>query len=73
MLNFHVLATELRQLVAAIEVERFSGIVTSIKLTASFDAQAGLVKNLPFVEYTYSHEVQNKTIFEHLYVQNALR
>jgi hypothetical protein len=53
-LNFNILNMQIRQVDCEIYLERFSGIVTEIFLSVSFDAQAGLVMNLPFLNYQYS-------------------
>lgn len=68
-----MVATKLVQLECAVEVEVFSGIVTSIELTAGYHAEAGMIENLPLVDYTYNKAMKNRTIFSHLYIQNELR
>lgn len=69
-LNFHILNSEIRSITCHIYVEKYSGIVTEIDLQVSFDAQAGLIKNLPFVDYFYNQKMRNHDIFSHLYLNN---
>ena len=54
-------------------VEKFSGIVTQVDLFVGFDAKAGLIKNLPYLEYHYMQKLNNNQIFETLYTDLDLR
>lgn len=47
--------------------------MVQIDLQVNFDAQAGLIKNLPFLEYNYSQKLNNKEIFAHFYEDFHLR
>lgn len=52
-LNYNQLSLVIRKVDCEILIEKFSGIVTEIKLSVSYDAEAGLIRNLPFMEYNY--------------------
>ena len=69
-LNFHVINSIIRSVNCYIYVEKYSGIVTEIDLQVSFDAQVGLIRNLPFVDYFYNQKMHNLTLFNHLYFNN---
>lgn len=69
-LNFHVLNSVIRSVSCHIYVEKFSRIVTEIDLQVNFDAQVGLIRNLPFVDYFYNYKMRNLTMFNHLYIHN---
>ena len=73
MLSFHWLATHLESLDCTIEVEAYSGLVTSVELMASINAEAGMIRSLPLATYNYRREMHNRKIFSHLYEQNELR
>lgn len=61
----------IRKVNCNIYIEKFTGTVYQIDLKVNFDAQAGLIKNLPYLEYTYEQKLGNLTIFSHLYYNNV--
>lgn len=66
-LNYNQLNLIIREVKCDLFIEKFSGTVTEINLQVSYDAQAGLIRNLPFLEYSYYQKLDNLEIFRHLY------
>ena len=66
-LNYNQLSLVIRDVNCEIWIEKFSGIVTEINLSVSYDAEAGLIRNLPFMEYNFHQKMENLAIFNHLY------